>query len=262
MQSFQKIQCAFNEYLRAPAINSEIAETIDRRQSIYRDLVYKNIDRIIAETFPITRNIIADEDWQTMIRDFIAIHRAKTPYFLEICQEFLDYLFNERKPLASDYSFMCELAHFEWAQLALNVANVDFPAEKNVLTPTATSTWKASPLVMGLSYSYAVHMIDECYLPAERQPTHLLVYRNRSDQVNVLATDPLGLRLVQLLQEHEGINCEQIRRHLSSELAAAGYVSNQDVDQKDDVFLPGLLAALSKLAADEILFYSPLPTKE
>jgi len=112
--SFQKTQYDFAAHLRDPDLNPVPTDMEDRRMKIYRDLVYNNIETFISSGFPILRSVIADETWHEMIRDFVSHHQSHTPYFLEISQEFLRYLQEERKEHDSDPGFMLELAHYEW----------------------------------------------------------------------------------------------------------------------------------------------------
>lgn len=253
MKPFQKAQLDFIDYLRKPEADVKIEKQKSRQQEFYRDLIYKNINQCIADVFPITKNIVAEPDWQIMIRDFISTHRLQTPYFLEICQEFLVYLIHTRKPLVTDYPFMVELAHFEWIQLALDISNadmndVDFPESQYHSAPSENSLWKASPLLVCLTYSFPVHIIDECYLPTEKNtsPTYLLVYRDRKDDIKILETDNLSMRIIQLLQVHENINQPQIFQLLSAEL---------DNHQKE-IMQARILPVLSWLAENEIVFCS------
>jgi uncharacterized protein len=251
MKPFQENQLAFTEYLRGTESNEKTDEQKPRQQQIYRDLVYKNINQCIADVFPITKNIITEADWEILMREFISVHRLQTPYFLEICQEFLTYLAYQRKPLATVHPFMLELAHFEWIQLALDTADICFPEHQHNSTSaestfSESSLWKASPLAVGLTYSYPVHIIDECYLPKEGSihPNYLLIYRNRNDDVKILVTDDLSLRIIQLLQSNENINHIQIRELLSAELE----------DDQKDIIAPRILPILRTLAESEIVF--------
>ena len=243
MKPFQETQLAFTEYLRRP----EMGEQRSRQQEIYRDSIYKNINQCIADVFPITNSIIPESEWELMIRKFISVHRLQTPYFLEICQEFLAYLMQTRKPLPSDHPFLLELAHFEWIQLALDIADMNSPECEHNSAPPENSLWKASPLVVGLTYLYPVHIIDECYLPTESgiHPTYLLVYRNRNDDVKTLATNNLNLRIIQLLQVHEKITHLKIFQLLSAELS----------DHSQEIILAKILTILCMLAEKEIVFY-------
>ncbi len=248
MKPFQENQLAFTEYLRRPEGHEKAEEQIPRQQQIYRDLIYKNINQCIADIFPITKNIILEPDWEIMIREFISVHRLQTPYFLEICQEFLAYLMHTRKSLPTDYPFILELAHFEWVQLTVDIADIHFPEYQHNLGPIESSLWKVSPLVVGLTYSYPVHIIDECYLPREpsAQSTYLLVYRNKNDDLKILETDSISLRIIQLLQVHENINHTKIFQLLSAELG----------NHQKEIILATILTILCTFAENEIVLFN------
>ena len=66
-------------------------------------------------------------DWHALVRAFIDQHRCHTPYFLEISQEFVQFLMQDYRPLASDPPFLAELAHYEWVELALDIAQEVLP---------------------------------------------------------------------------------------------------------------------------------------
>lgn len=216
MKPFQLTQLAFAEYLR----RADASEPRSRNQEIYRESVFKNINQCIADVLPRTRRLVGDSQWESMVREFIQLRRSRTPYFSEICQEFLAYLMQIRTPLPTDPPFTNELAHFEWIQFALYIADAELPERQSKPPPTEKSLWKASPILVGLTYLHPVHIIDENYFPASglNDPTYLLAYRGNDDEVAVLETDNLGLRVIQLLQEHQNISYVQQFNILAGEL--------------------------------------------
>ncbi|MBT8127080.1 MAG: putative DNA-binding domain-containing protein [Gammaproteobacteria bacterium] len=209
--SFKKHQYDFTAHLRDPEHNPAPEGIEDRRIGIYRDLLYNNVEGFIANGFPVLRSIYSDDDWHKMVRDFFARHQCTTPYFLEISQEFLDYLQSEREPQAEDPQGLLELAHYEWVELALMVADdnvdligIDPNGELRAGHPVL------SPLAWPLAYQYPVHRMGPDYLPAAPpdQPTYLVVYRNRNDEVRFLEINPVTARLINLLQDNPEITGE------------------------------------------------------
>ncbi|MGB5517386.1 MAG: putative DNA-binding domain-containing protein, partial [Gammaproteobacteria bacterium] len=183
----------------------------DRRIGIYRDLLYNNVEGFIANGFPVLRSIYSDENWHKMVRDFFAHHQSTTPYFLEISQEFLDYLQSERKTQAEDPQGLPELAHYEWVELALLVADED--TDLNGIDPNGdllAGHPVLSPLAWPLAYQFPVHRMGPGYLPAAppEQPSYLVVYRDRKDAVKFLEINPVTARLINLLQENPEITGE------------------------------------------------------
>jgi len=207
---FQHVQRDLGQYLRNP--EAPLPESLQpleaRRLKIYEDLIFNNIEGFISGGFPVLRQLYNQSDWQRLVRDFIVTHECHSPYFLEISEEFLKYLQNDREMQACDPVFMLELAHYEWVELALDVSEEVLPVTaQEVLTQDLLEELPvASPLVWTLSYQFPVHHIGPDYQPnvAPEQPTFLLVYRNRLDEVQFMESNALTVRLLQLLsaQEH------------------------------------------------------------
>lgn len=205
VSSFQKTQYDFAAHLRDPLLNPVPKDVEDRRMKIYRDLIYNNIETFISSGFPILRSLIADEPWHEMVRNFISHHQSHTPYFLEIGQEFLRYLQEERKDNVGDPDFMLELAHYEWVELALDVSVEEIPDTNSRTEDVLSSKPEVSPLAWRLSYSYPVHRLSPEYQPniPPKEATFLVVYRNRSHEVKFLEANAVTIHLLQLFEEKD-----------------------------------------------------------
>lgn len=199
MKSFQKTQLTFSQYLRTPD-ESPLPDSMEvRRMEIYRDLIYNNIQSLVVNVFPVLRSLMNDQQWHYLVREFIKIHRCQTPYFLEISEEFLMFLL-QKKDLQEQFPFVCELAHYEWIELALDVSEAVLPAVKPLPENLMETVFVVSPLALALEYQYPVHKISPLYKPTINKPTQLLVYRNRVDVVRFMVVNSLTLRLLNLIQ--------------------------------------------------------------
>ncbi len=221
LPAFKKHQYEFTAHLRDPKKNAMPEGIEDRRMAVYRELLYNNIESFIASGFPVLREIYDDENWHKMVRDFFANHQSQSPYFLEISQEFIAYLKNERQADENDPAGLLELAHYEWVELALHVSdenicmdNID--ANGDLLTQHPAF----SPLAWPLVYQYPVHTMGPDNLPqkAPEQATYLVIYRNRNDEVNFLEINPVTARLIGLLQENESYSGTDAIEHIIREM--------------------------------------------
>ena len=95
---FIRQQYAIAAHIRDPDHAPAPADIEDRRMDIYRELFYNNVEGFISGTFPVLRDILEDEDWHAMVRDYFHQHRSRTPLFLEIPREFLAWMHDEREP--------------------------------------------------------------------------------------------------------------------------------------------------------------------
>jgi len=189
--------------------------------SVYRELFYNNLESLLTGNFPVLRRLLDDAHWHDMVRDFFIEHRCETPYFLEISQEFLAYLQNERKTDPRDPPFLLELAHYEWVELALAISDEDpdlAGADPN--GDPMTGRPLVSPLAWSLSYSFPVHRISPELQPIEPlvEPTRLVVYRTRSDEVEFLVVNAVTQRLLQLLQENPDWTGHETVKRIAEEL--------------------------------------------
>lgn len=219
--AFQQMQYAFAAHLRDPQQNPAPKGIEDRRMQIYRELFYNNVESFLASGFPVLRSLMQDPDWHAMARDFFGRHRCHSPYFLEISQEFLHYLQQEREPAPTDLPFLLELAHYEWLELAVDVDSDTVPAtgfnpQGNLLHGRPL----LSPLAHVACYAFPVHKICKEFQPqaAPEQPTYLIVYRNAADQVRFMEINAVTAQMLVLLQERPDLTGQDVLQKISAEL--------------------------------------------
>lgn len=209
---FQQQQLVFTAHIRDPE-NTPLPDDVPaRRMAIYTEIFFNNINDQLAGNFPILREISSDERWYALVRDFMVKHRSVTPLFTEVGQEFLEYLQQEREPQSADWPFMLELAHYEYVELAVAISTADeklgdFDPNGDLLRGRPL----VGPTAWNLSYQWPVHTIGPENLPQAQpaEPTHLVVYRDRNDDVHFLEINAVTQRLLQLLKEnpeHTGLD--------------------------------------------------------
>lgn len=220
LQPFQHQQLDFTRTIRDPEYPGPTTIPAER-MALYRELFFNGFNDNLSSIFPVLRAITGDGDWDTLVRDFMVKHRCRTPLFTRIGEEFVDYLQNEREAAPGDYPFMLELAHYEYAELAVAISdadrqmpdydpNGDLLHARPVIAPTA---W-------ALSYRFPVHRIGPDYLPATPpdEPTHLVIYRDHEDEVHFLEINAVTRRLFDLLQENDCPSGLECLRRIAEEL--------------------------------------------
>lgn len=216
--AFQRIQYRFAAHLRDPRRHAAPPGIEPRRMKIYADLFYNNVENFLGTAFPVLRRITSDARWHAMARDFFARHQSQEPLFHRIAAEFLKYLEHERIALRGDPPFLLELAHYEWVELALSVADVP-PVPADPAGDVLNGIPLLSPLAWPLRYSYPVHRIGPGFLPKkpEARPTFLVVYRDAQDAVKFMEINAVTARLLQLMQARRSSG-RQLLRRLAREL--------------------------------------------
>jgi hypothetical protein len=227
--TFIETQHGFTAHLRNPERVDEPENIEPRRMAIYRDLIYNNVEGFIANAFPVIRTLFTDENWHQMLRDFIITHHSTTPLFHEIAREFLVYLETERNN-DNDPSFLTELAHYEWVELALSVLDAEPHTTKSIEHDDCLNHhFKTSPLAWPLAYNYPVHLIGPDFQPDSPNDVavFLLVYRNADDNVTFMELNPVSARLIDLLNEgltgqEAAISIAEQLQHNSPDVVANG----------------------------------------
>ena len=214
-------QMRMARYLRNPQEAPPPDGVEQRRLKIYKDLVYNNIEGFIRGGFPVLHSLYEPADWHALVHTFVLQHRCRTPYFLEISQEFVRFLL-ETPPLRDcDPPFLAELAHYEWVELALDIAEEELP-EYIAIDDTLSAVIVASPLAWSLCYRFPVHRIGPGFRPADAgQPTYLAVYRNRQDQVQFLELNAATARLLELISANQVETAATLLMRLADELGLA-----------------------------------------
>jgi uncharacterized protein len=220
--SFQQTQFNFTQYLRDPEACALPDNIPPERMQIYVELIYNNIEGFISGAFPVLRSIIPDQQWHKLVRDFIKSHFAQTPYFLQISQEFLTYLLQNSHSLVKDFPFMIALAHYEWVELALDVAEDELHEATEWPEDPLAAKIQLSPLTMILSYPWPVHQLSPDFTPSiSAGDTHLLVYRNREDQIQFMELSAVSSRLLQLCRDNPQTSLEHQLQALRQEVGAS-----------------------------------------
>ena len=119
---------------------------------------------------------------------------------------------------------MQELAHYEWVEMALAIADIELPEVSSSDGISLQDGIMLSPLAWSLVYQYPVQMISPDYLPeiAPAEATYLIVYRDQHDQVHFIQSNPLTYRLLQLIEEAPGNSAESYLQQLAVEAPHLG----------------------------------------
>ena len=197
------LQHDFAAHLRNPERHPAPEGIEDRRLAIYRRLFFNNIYGLLESNFPVLAEIYGVKNWRKICRDFYTEHKAITPLFPQIAQEFLSYLEHERQPQPHDPPFLHELAHYEWLELQVSLAESDVTQvtgkEHN------TQEWRINPTLRIAQYHFPVQRISRSYQPQHppEQPTVMAVYRRTNDDVHFSQLSGASALMLQILQENQ-----------------------------------------------------------
>ena len=218
LPAFQRYQLQFASHIRNPTKRKQPYGVVSKRMRVYTEIVFNNLYASVSACFPVVRQVLGIRAWRRLVRNFFVQHRCHSPLFRQIPEEFLHYLDGlDEIALAALPPFLKQLAHYEWIELALAVADVAAPqvdpegdllAEQPVLAPALAL----------LNYDYPVQRISRRFKPTTPEPVNLLVFRNAEDEVRFVELNAVTARLLAILLG-ESLSGREALEQVAAELA-------------------------------------------
>ncbi|ABV86829.1 DUF2063 domain-containing protein [Shewanella pealeana] len=205
--SFVKVQQNFMDCIKDPSLQPP--EGIEaRRMKIYRELFFNNIDGFISNAFPVLKSLYKEHDWLDLVQKFFITHDCHSPIFLEISQEFLLFLQTEYEATEIDPPFMLELAHYEWLELVVAVAQDNAKHRLITSSDIENKTLCIAATAKIAQYAYDVQHISPKYQPQQpaEQAQFFCIYRDENDDVSFLHLNPLTAQVLAYLSLHESLD--------------------------------------------------------
>jgi hypothetical protein len=244
MMSFQDTQHAFIQHIKNPQANPFDGGIEDRRLQIYRELFFNNILGFLSSGFPVLESLYSEQQWQDLAREFFIEHTCRSPYFIDISKEFVEYLSGEYQLREFDPVFMRELAHYEWLELDVSVRK----------TSQTVKAWdgysqinqvQMSDLASLVSYQYPVHQISADFQPSQTsEMVYLVIYRDASDEVNFTLVNAVSAHLLNTIMQQGVASIELLSKNM---IEAMPQLDVQQITES-------LQQVLQQLLRQEILF--------
>ncbi len=206
---------ALARHVRDPRRHAGPPGIEERRLKVYRELVYNNLDGLLAGAFPVIRKTLGDADWSALVRGFLARHQAATPLFPQLGRELVAFLEADPDPRRP---WLAELAHYEWAEVGLQLSDAQVPAH-DPAGDLLDGVPLLSPLAWPLAYRWPVDRIGPAFQPvdAPAQPTLVLLRREPGGRVRFSAVSPLLFRLLELVDANATRSGRELLRQLANE---------------------------------------------
>ncbi len=215
MSELRKQLAALARHVRDPGAHPGPPGIESRRLRIYSDLVYNNLEGLLAGDVPVIRATLGDADWQALVRRFLANHVSHTPLFTELGREIVSFLESDAG-IDPQRPWLAELAHYEWAELGLQLSDATMPPH-DPAGDLIDGVPLLSPLAWPLAYRWPVSRIGPDFQPSDSpaEPTLVLLRREADGRIHFSALSPLLFRLLELV----GANADATGRTLMRQLA-------------------------------------------
>ncbi|WP_100550501.1 HvfC family RiPP maturation protein [Caedibacter taeniospiralis] len=175
-----------------------------QRMQVYEQSFFNGINELLSNCFPICINALPSKKWHEIVTQFYAEHPCQSPFFYEIPQSFVEFLLHHKMLWQTDYPFLMELAHYEWMEMVIEMAEGEAPSTLMTREIDDNHTiYSVSDVAEIVAYHYPVHQISATFLPeiGDQKPTFFCIYRNSKDAVQSLELNALTARFLQHLKQ-------------------------------------------------------------
>ena len=144
----------------------------------YRRLLRNNINNAMAQAFPISKEVLTSKEWDFLIDDFFANHKARTSQIWKLPYEFYKYIEMQSFAIKFNKPYLNDLLHFEWMEIEVHTMQDSYPELYKSEGDMKLDNIEVNPEYRLIKLNYPVHLYA-----AEESQKHegnyfLLVYRH------------------------------------------------------------------------------------
>lgn len=196
------------------------------RFAVYRNNVVHSLVAVLADTFPVVRQLVGDEFFAAMARHYVIDHPPTSPLMHRYGAGLPAWIADFEPAAALPY--LSDLARLEWLRLAAFHAADAAPIDANVLSALIASPERlaGAALVLHPSLSvvpsnhpivslWAAHQLDESARDSRLETIDMaraeaaLVFRDADDQAFVLGLPHANAALLAAIQERTPLGAAQ-----------------------------------------------------
>ena len=172
-------QSRLADYCRTGKLNS-IDGLTENRVHHYRELVYNIVDDTLQSAFPLTFDLLSEDEWNEIVHYFFSTHKCQSNSIWRTPHEF--YLFIEGNDLEikKKYNFIEELLLFEWTEIDIYMMpDVQYPEYKS------TGGWLSEIITVNpehkiLQLSWPVHLKNPNDITGDdKSEYYVLIFREK-----------------------------------------------------------------------------------
>lgn len=152
----------------------------ENRVGNYRRLVYNVIDDTLQTAFPLTYNLLTEEEWDETVNQFFSNHACQSTSVWKMPYEFYQYIEETDTKLKSIYPFLTELLLFEWMEIELYMMeDMQFP-EVEISGNFESKAILFNPEFKLMQLSYPVHQKNpNKIIETDKGEYFLLMFRDK-----------------------------------------------------------------------------------
>ncbi|MBK7629217.1 MAG: putative DNA-binding domain-containing protein [Ignavibacteriales bacterium] len=156
----------------------------ENRIDHYRRLIYGVIDDSLRSTYPLTENLLEEDEWQYLVDNFIEKHNCQSPKIWQMPFEFYEFINENEFNVKIKYPHLIDLLLFEWKEIEIYMMEDLNDNVKN----TSSEINESSNLIINneheiIELSYPVHLKSAKEISANDAGNYFVLIFRADDKV-------------------------------------------------------------------------------
>jgi len=177
-QDTKEIQSQVATYCRTGELKPILGAREDRLPN-YRRLIFNVINDTLMQAYPITYEILSDEEWYSFVNDYFMNYNAQSPQIWKMPYEF--YLFAKENNYNEklNKAFLTDLLYFEWMEIEVHTMPDIEIFDLNDEGDLFEDKLAVNPEHRLIHLSYPVHLKAWDELEQNKGEYYVLIYREQ-----------------------------------------------------------------------------------
>ena len=209
--------------------NIDIKGTKKEGLKQYRRLLRNNINNTMEQAFPIANEVLDEKEWDTLIDDFFANHKAQTNHVWKLPFEFYQFVQKQSYAIIFNKPFLNDLLYFEWIEIEVHTMSDQSPEPYKKDGDANKNKIEVNPEYRLIKLNFPVHLYATEEAKNHSGNYFLLVYRH-PDNFEVRFVD---LPALHILFFEKIVNEEKAISEILKEIEDASGSENIDAVEKN-----------------------------
>lgn len=204
-------------YCRTNKLSNELKVRTDKVHH-YRRLVYNIIDDSLQSAFPLTYNLLDENEWEKLVEIYFSTHKSQSAQVWRMPEEFYLFWKEKQDPIHEKYPFLNDLLFLEWIEIEIfMMEDKEYPpytSEGNINDETLA----INPEHKIIHVHYPVHLKNAGQiLKDNKDDFYILIFREQeSGKVQFMDISPFYTLLIENLLS--GLTLKEILTEVKNKL--------------------------------------------
>ncbi|MEW6194176.1 MAG: putative DNA-binding domain-containing protein [Bacteroidota bacterium] len=170
-------QSSLANYVRTGVLNN-VEGLTENRVHYYRKLVYNVLNDSLQSAFPITYDLLDEDEWNDLVEKFFCNHNCQSNEIWKMPYEFCRFTKKYGDELALKYPHLNDLLLFEWTEIEVYMMEDKIPPQFAVEGNLLNDVLVLNPEFNIIKLQYPVHLKGSKEIKKDDQGNYfVLIYR-------------------------------------------------------------------------------------